>query len=107
MLLQALMEGFALADRQAKGFEPMVALLETQDLAVGEHGAIIADDPKQELDVHGYRHASGNCRKYSGQTTRLYPPKRPTIAVGNTIAGVPPHRSERAPFGHSAPTLGA
>jgi hypothetical protein len=28
------------------------------------------------------------------------------IAVGNTIAGVPPHRSERALFGHSAPTLG-
>ena len=29
-----------------------------------------------------------------------------TIAVGNAIAGIPPHRSERAPFGHSAPTSG-
>jgi hypothetical protein len=29
------------------------------------------------------------------------------IAVGNTIAGVPPHRSGRAPFGHPALTSGA
>jgi hypothetical protein len=28
------------------------------------------------------------------------------IAVGTPIAGRPPHRSERARFGHSAPTLG-
>ena len=29
------------------------------------------------------------------------------IAVGNAIAGIPPHRSERAQFEHSAPTSGA
>jgi hypothetical protein len=28
------------------------------------------------------------------------------IAVGTPIAGRPPHRSERAQFTHSAPTLG-
>ncbi|MGH8470252.1 MAG: hypothetical protein ACREVY_15135 [Gammaproteobacteria bacterium] len=28
------------------------------------------------------------------------------IAVGTLIAERPPHRSERARFGHSAPTLG-
>src|SRR3954466_8151462 len=78
MLLQALLQGFALADRQANGFEPMVTLLEMQDLAVGEHGAIVADDPKLEVNVHGRRHASGNCRGYSRQTTRLYPSKLPT-----------------------------
>ena len=35
----------------------MVALLETQDLAVGEYGAIVTDDPKLEVNVHGRRHA--------------------------------------------------
>jgi hypothetical protein len=29
-----------------------------------------------------------------------------TIAVGTPIAGRPPHRTERARFRHSAPTLG-
>ncbi len=57
MLLQALLQGFALADRQANGFQSMVALLKMQDLAVGECGAIIADDPKLEVNVHGRRHA--------------------------------------------------
>jgi hypothetical protein len=33
----------------------MVALLEIQDLAVGEHSAVVADDPK--LKVNGRRHA--------------------------------------------------
>jgi hypothetical protein len=28
------------------------------------------------------------------------------FAVGTAVAGRPPHRSERAPFGHSAPTSG-
>jgi hypothetical protein len=79
ILLQALMEGIALADRQAKGFEPMVALLETQDLAVSEHGAIIADDPKQELDVHGHRHA-GVFQKLQGIQPPNYPPS-PTQAT--------------------------
>jgi hypothetical protein len=78
MLLQALLQGFAVADRQAEGFELMVALLEMQDLAVGEHGAIVADDPKLEVNVHGRRHAFGNRGEYSGQTTRLHPPKLPT-----------------------------
>jgi hypothetical protein len=30
----------------------------------------------------------------------------PTFAVGTLIAERPPHRSEQAQFGHSAPTLG-
>ena len=57
MLLQAPLQGFALADRQANGFQLMVALLEMQDLAVGKHSAIVADDPKLEVNVHGRRHA--------------------------------------------------
>jgi hypothetical protein len=57
MLLQALLQGFALADRQANGFELVVALLEMQDLAVGDYGAIVADDPKLKVNVHGRRHA--------------------------------------------------
>jgi hypothetical protein len=63
MLLQALLQGFALADRQANGFQLMVALLEIQDLPVGKHGTIVADDPKLKVNVHGRRHASGNCRR--------------------------------------------
>jgi hypothetical protein len=107
MVLQAILQGFALADRQANGFQSMVALLETQDLAVGEHGAIVADDPKLKVNVHGRRHA-GVFQKLQGIQPPNYPPspKLPTIAVGNAIAGIPPHRSERAPFGHSAPTSG-
>ena len=35
----------------------MVALLKMQDLAVDEYGAIIADDPKLKVNVHGRRHA--------------------------------------------------
>jgi hypothetical protein len=31
----------------------MVTLLETQDLAVGEDGAIVTDDPKLKVNVHG------------------------------------------------------
>jgi hypothetical protein len=30
----------------------------------------------------------------------------PVIAVGMPVTGHPPHRAERARFGHSAPTLG-
>ena len=73
MLLQALLQGFALADRQANGFQPMVALLEMQDLAVGEHGAIVADDPKLKVNVHGRRHA-GVFRKLQGIRPPNYPP---------------------------------
>ena len=73
MLLQALLQGFALADRQANGFQLMVALLETQDLAVGEHGAIVADDPKLKVNVHGRRHA-GVFRKLQGIRPPNYPP---------------------------------
>ena len=72
MVLQALLQGFALADRQANGFQSMVALLETQDLAVGEHGAIVADDPKLEVNVHGRRHA-GVFRKLQGNTAAKLP----------------------------------
>ena len=57
MLLQAPLQGFALADRQANGLQSMVALLETQDLAVGEHGAIVTDNPKLKMNVHGRRHS--------------------------------------------------
>ena len=53
MLLQARLQGFAIADRQANGFQPMIALLEMQDLAVSEYGAIVADDPKLKVNVHG------------------------------------------------------
>jgi hypothetical protein len=73
LLLQALLQGFALADRQANGFQPMVALLETQDLAVGEHDAIVADDPKLKVNVHGRRHA-GLFRKLQGIQPPNYPP---------------------------------
>jgi hypothetical protein len=31
----------------------MIALLETQDLAVSEYSAIVADDPKLKVNVHG------------------------------------------------------
>jgi|SRR4051794_30660163 hypothetical protein len=36
MLLQAVLKGFALVDRQTNGFQLVVALHEPQDLAVGE-----------------------------------------------------------------------
>jgi hypothetical protein len=46
--------------------EPMVALFKTQDLAVGEHGAIVADDPKIKLDVHDRRHSPAQATSYGG-----------------------------------------
>ena len=79
MLLQAPLQGFALADRQANGFQSMVALLETQDLAVGEHGAIVADDPKLKVNVHGRRHA-GLFRKLQ----ELRPPNYPSSPAQTT-----------------------
>src|SRR5688572_9428604 len=80
MLLQALLQGFALADRQANGFQPMVALLKMQDLAVGEHSAVVADDPKLKVNVHGRRHAEvfRKLQGYSRQTTHLHLPRLPT-----------------------------
>ena len=57
----------------------MVALLETQDLAVSEHGAIVADDPKLKVNVHGRRHA-GVFRKLQGIQPPNYPPS-PTQAT--------------------------
>jgi hypothetical protein len=89
MLLQALLQGFALADRQANGFQPMVALLKMQDLAVGEHSTVVADDPKLKVNVHGRRHAEvfRKLQGYSRQTTHLHPPRLPTIAV-DTVIGV-------------------
>jgi len=38
---------------------------------------------------------------------RVFQQNRPRIAVGMRVTGHPPHRSERARFEHSAPTLGA
>jgi hypothetical protein len=63
MLLQAPLQGFAFAGRHANGFQSMVALLETQDLAVGEHGAIVTDNPKLKMNVHSRRHSSSHRRK--------------------------------------------
>ena len=37
----------------------------TQDLAVSKYGAIVADDPKLKVNVHGRRHA-GVFRKLQG-----------------------------------------
>jgi hypothetical protein len=34
-----------------------LVLPEAEDLVVGQHGAVVADDPKLELGVHGRRHA--------------------------------------------------
>src|SRR4051812_31235232 len=49
-LLLSFLKGFALADRQTNGFQLVVALHETQDLAVGENRAIVADDPKLKVN---------------------------------------------------------
>jgi hypothetical protein len=72
MLLQAFLKGFALADRQTNGCQLVVALHETQDLAVGENRAIVADDPKLKVNVHGRRHA-GVFRKFQGDTAAKLP----------------------------------
>src|SRR5690349_9958639 len=79
MLLQAPLQGFALTDRQAYGFQSMVALLQTQDLAVGEHGAIVTDNPKLKMNVRGRRH-SRIFRKLQG----LRPPNFPPLPVQTT-----------------------
>src|SRR5690242_19464184 len=79
MLLQAPVQGFAVADRQANGFQPMIALLEMQDLAVSEYGAIVADDPKLKVNVDGRRHA-GIFRKWQRMQPPNYPPS-PTQAT--------------------------
>jgi hypothetical protein len=55
--LKVLLRGPALLERQVQRLEPIGALPEAEDLVVGEHDAVVADDPKLELDVHGRRHA--------------------------------------------------
>jgi hypothetical protein len=52
-----LLEGPVLLGRQVERFEPTRARPEAEDLVVGQHGAVVADDPKLELNVHGHRHA--------------------------------------------------
>jgi hypothetical protein len=51
-----------------------------QDLAVGEYGAIIADDPKLKVNVHRRRH-TGIFRKLQGIQPPNYPP--PLIQATN------------------------
>jgi hypothetical protein len=72
MLLQTLLQRFAFADRQTNGFQLVVALHEMQNLAVGEHGAIVADGPKLKVNVHGRRH-TGVFRKLQGNTAAKLP----------------------------------
>jgi hypothetical protein len=38
--------------------------------------------------------------------SRRFDRVRPTFAVGTRVTSRPPHRSVRAQFGHTAPTLG-
>jgi hypothetical protein len=65
--------GFALADRQVDGLQPIIACLETQDLVVGEHGAVVTDNPKLEVNVHGRWHAEV-FRKLQETQPSNYPP---------------------------------
>jgi hypothetical protein len=73
----------------------MVALLKTQDLAVSKYDAIIANDPKLKVNVHGRRHA-GVFRKLQGIQPPNYPPA-PTqatnlprfLVLSLTFAGIP------------------
>jgi hypothetical protein len=62
-----------LALSQTNGCQLVVALHETQDLAVGENRAIVADDPKLKVNVHGRRHA-GVFQKLQGTQPPNYPP---------------------------------
>jgi hypothetical protein len=59
--------------------KPRPIILKMQDLAVGEHGAIVADDPKLKVNVHGRRHA-GVFRKLQRIQPPNYPPS-PTQAT--------------------------
>jgi hypothetical protein len=78
------------AKREAERFEPLTAPLEAQDLVVGQFGAVVADDPKLELDVHGRRHAEV-IRKLQGIRPTCYPPPHthaiqpPAISVARHI----------------------
>jgi hypothetical protein len=72
MLLQAFLKGFSLADRQTNGFQQVVPLHEMQDLTVGENCAIVADDPKLKVNLHGRRPA-GIFRKLHGDTAAKLP----------------------------------
>ena len=73
MPLKPFLQSLALPERQAERFQPLTAFPKAEDLLVSEHGAVVADDPK--LEVHGRRHASGNCWGNDWQTTYIHPPK--------------------------------
>ena len=75
----------------------------------------IPAEPSPELRIPG---AAAQTRVVSRAGIRLEPWESPRsfkgiicddvseIAVGTLITERPPHRTERAPFGHSAPTSG-
>ena len=44
--------------------------------------------------------------KWIGSKLRRTQPEHILIAVGTRVTSRPPHRTVRAPFGHTAPTLG-
>jgi hypothetical protein len=70
----------------------------------------------KRLSSHGFLSGQGRWRdgqlgrstslEIEGRNARLPAISCSQIAVGNTIADVPPHRSGRARFGHPAPTSG-
>src|SRR4051794_23804314 len=84
----------------------------TQDLRRNASQDTIRPE-QRSLEKRGRIYRTGWFTKGTPQAHRF--PCRPADMItrwtprnvqGNTIAGVPPHRSERAPFGHSAPTSG-
>jgi hypothetical protein len=73
----------------------MVALHETQDLAVGEHGAVVADDPKLKVNVHG-RRLAGLFRKLQGIQPPNYLPSRPSYKPPTVSGALQSRRDKKA-----------
>jgi hypothetical protein len=65
--------------------------------------AVISDIESKVRALRAEGHKTFYCIIVGQDTARLLR----GIAVGTGITPRPPHRSERAQFGHSAPTLGA
>src|SRR4051812_17883662 len=82
-LLNAGHHGFALAERQPDRFQPVVALVEMQNLVHADHAVVVTNDP--ELDLNTHAHPKG-CRCCSGQPIRRRRRELPQISQALTCS---------------------
>jgi hypothetical protein len=70
------------------------------------NGHALETQPESATAADGFRYSSANIYGFTPTLTSVAAPLGALFAVGNRVTPVPPHRSERAGFPHSAPTSG-